>query len=127
MMILFFMKFAKGIPRNSTIGCTMTKNVTAKTKEECVKLEKLREKYVKQTEKNPEMSYGKWISPCVSDDLPINGKRHTKRQHELCTREIQHNGQRKNSHTYRQRRRNAFAFRRNEQNYPPAQNKRKRP
>lgn len=51
MMILFFMKFAKGIPRNSTIGCTMTKNVTAKTKEECVKLEKLREKYVKQTEK----------------------------------------------------------------------------
>lgn len=51
MMILFFMKFAKGIPRNSTIGCTMTKNVTAKTKDECVKLEKLREKYVKQTEK----------------------------------------------------------------------------
>lgn len=44
-------------------GLPITKNVTAKTKEECViKLERLREQYGKPTEKiNPEMSFGEWI------------------------------------------------------------------
>ena len=42
----------------------MTKNVTAKTKEECVKLEKLREKYVKQTEKNGNVVWQVDVTMC---------------------------------------------------------------
>ena len=44
-------------------GLPITKNVTAKTKEECaIKLEKLREQYGKPTEKiNSEMLFGDWI------------------------------------------------------------------
>lgn len=44
-------------------GLPITKNVTAKTKEECaIKLEKLREQHREPTEKiNPEMSFGEWI------------------------------------------------------------------
>ncbi len=44
-------------------GLPITKNVTAKTKEECaIKLEKLREQHGKPTEKiNSEMSFGEWI------------------------------------------------------------------
>ena len=45
-------------------GLPITKNVTAKTKTECAeKLEALKEKYGKPTEKtNSEMSFGEWIN-----------------------------------------------------------------